>query len=92
VVGVQDWIDRFLAMHRPKALIGRRLHREQRDNLEQMVLDHVSEAAGSLIERASVLHTEILRQRGLRTGHVVAVPDRGDARLHRSGIMPTTPI
>jgi hypothetical protein len=35
---------------RPEAPEGRRLHREQRNDLEEMILDHIAQAAGRLVE------------------------------------------
>jgi len=55
---------------------GRRLHCEQRDDLEEVVLDHIAQTAGGFVKRAAVLHAEILGQGYLDAGHVVAVPDR----------------
>ena len=44
-------------------------HRQQRDHLEEMILHHIAQAA-------SPPNAELLRQRDLHAGHVVAVPDR----------------
>ena len=50
----------LFAMYGCKAPIGRRLHGKQGDDLEEVVLDHVSQTAGRFVERAAVLHAEIL--------------------------------
>ena len=39
----------------------RRLHREQRDRLEQVVLDDVAQCTHFLVEPAPSLHAEVLR-------------------------------
>ncbi len=63
-------------MQRSEIAIGRRFHGEQGDDLKKVVLDHVAQAAGGLVERAAPLDAEVLGQRDLNAGHVVAVPDR----------------
>ena len=50
----------FLAVHGSKVPDGRRLHGKQRDDLEEVVLDHVAQTAGGFVKRAAVLHAEIL--------------------------------
>ena len=57
-------------------LAGRRLHRQQRDDLEHVVLDHVADRAGAVVERAAALDAEALGHRHLDAGDVVAVPER----------------
>ena len=54
----------------------RRLHREQRERLEQVVLHHVAERTHLLVELPSPLHAEVLGHRDLHLPHEVAVPDR----------------
>ena len=73
-------------MYGPKAPIGRRLHGQQRDDLEEVVLDHVAQAAGGFVKRAAILHAEILGQGDLDAGHVVAVPDRLQERIGEAEI------
>ena len=58
-----------------------RLHREQADGLEQVVLDDVAQRADLLVELAPALHAEVLRHRDLHLAHVVAVPDRLEERV-----------
>jgi hypothetical protein len=53
----------------------RRLHREKRHDLEEMVLDHVAQAPGGLVEGAAPFHIERLGERHLHACHLVAVPD-----------------
>src|SRR4029077_2499899 len=51
-----------------------RLHRNEREHLEQMVLDHVAEATDLVIEPAPPLDAEALRHRDLDRLDVLAVP------------------
>jgi hypothetical protein len=48
---------------------------KQRDDLKEMILDYVSQAAGRLVECATHSHAEAFRQGDLDAGDVVAVPD-----------------
>ena len=53
----------LLVVHGAKVPVGGRLHGEQRDDLEEVVLDHVAQAAGGFVKRAAALS-----RRNLRTG------------------------
>jgi hypothetical protein len=53
-----------------------RLHRKQRDDLEQVVLNHVPQAASGLVEGTATLDTELLGHGDLHAGDVVPIPDR----------------
>src|SRR5581483_6018881 len=53
----------------------RRLHREVRQNLEQMILHHVADSAGLIVKSAAPLHAEILRHGDLHAADVVANPE-----------------
>jgi hypothetical protein len=64
---------------------GGRLHGKQRDDLEQVVLDHVAQAAGALVEGAPAIDAEILRERHLDARDIVAVPDRFEERICKNG-------
>ena len=55
---------------------GRRLHRGERQHLEQVGHDHVAVGAGALVERRPLGQTEILGNVDLDVVDVVAVPDR----------------
>ena len=46
-----------------------------------MVLDHVADGAGLLVEGAAALHAEILRHGDLHALDVIAVPDRLQERV-----------
>ena len=50
----------FLVVHGSKVPIGRRLHGKQRDDLEEVVLYHIAQTAGSFVKRAAVPDAEIL--------------------------------
>jgi hypothetical protein len=50
----------LLTVYGAIALIRRRFHGQQRDDLEQVVLDNVTQAAGAFVKRAAPFHAEIL--------------------------------
>ena len=52
------------------------LHRQHRDDLEHVVLDHVADRAGFFVEGAATLHAEVLGHRDLHALDAIAVPDR----------------
>ena len=52
------------------------LHRQHRDDLEHVVLDHVADRAGLFIEGATALHAELFRHRDLHALDAITVPDR----------------
>ena len=54
----------------------RRLHRDQADELEQVVLEDVARGAGLLVERAAVLDADRLGHRDLHVVDVAPVPER----------------
>ena len=66
----------FARCRAPEAAVGRRLHRKQRDNLKQMVLNDIAQAAGGLVESRPHLNAETLRERDLYARDEVPVPDR----------------
>ncbi len=53
----------------------RRLHRQVAQQLEQVVLHHVADRAGVVVEGAAALHAEVLGHGDLHAFHVVAVPE-----------------
>ena len=61
-----------------------RLHREMRDDLQQVVLDDVANRADFLVEFAAAADTEGLGHRHLHVVHVVAVPDRLEERVREA--------
>jgi hypothetical protein len=56
------------------------------DDLEQMVLDHVAQAARGLIERPTAADAEVLGECDLHAGHIVAVPERLQKRVGESEV------
>ena len=63
-----------------------RIHREQRNHLQQMVLHHVADGADLLVEGAAALHAELFGHGDLHIADVVAVPNRfekgiGEAKI-----------
>ncbi len=78
---------RLERQHRPEDLVllladglglqrGGRLHRGERQHLEEVRHDHVAEGAGGLVEGRALLEAECLRYVDLHVVDVVAVPDR----------------
>src|SRR5207249_4799676 len=63
---------------------GRRLHGEEADHLQHVVLDHVADGARLLVEAAAALDAEALRHRDLHALDVVAVPDRLEERVREA--------
>ena len=58
-----------------------RFHRQQRDDLQQVVLEHVADRSDGVVERATALDADRLGHRDLHAAHVAAVPDRFDQRV-----------
>ena len=73
---LHDLVPDRLRLERP-----RRLHREERQNLEQMVLQHVADGAGLLVVRSPALHAERLGDRDLQVVDGVAVPHTLEERV-----------
>ena len=65
---------------------GRRIHCQVGKHLQHVVLDHVADRPGLVVEVAAVLHAELLRHRDLDAADVVAVPDRLEDRVGESRI------
>ena len=55
-----------LAGHGAKAPVCRRLHCQQSNFLEQMVLDHIAQTLQGFVKGTALLHAEILREGYLR--------------------------
>src|SRR5450755_2282187 len=72
----RDGLERFdlLVADRLGVKPGWRLHRENRKDLEQVILDYVADGAGLLKERAPALDSKVLRHRDLDTLDMVAIP------------------
>src|SRR5215472_13563161 len=59
----------------------RRLHRQVNQDLKQMVLNHVADGAGLIIERPPALNPEILRHGDLYAFDLIAIPERLEERI-----------
>ena len=66
----------MLVVNRIRVEIGGRLHGAQRDQLEDVVRNHVAEGAGRLVIAAAQLDSELLGDRDLHVIDVAAIPDR----------------
>ena len=64
-----------------QTLARRRLHGQQADDLEQVVLDDVPDRPDLVVERPAIRDIERFGQRDLDTGDPVAVPDRLEERV-----------
>ncbi len=60
---------------------GRRPHPDQRQHLQGVVLDHVAHRPDRVVEAAAVVDAEVLGDRHLHVGDVLAVPDRLQHRV-----------
>ncbi len=77
---------RLLGVDRAKIPDDRRFHGQERDNLEQVVLNHVAQAPRGLVEGAPPVHAELLGKGDLDTGDVVAIPDRFQERIGKAEV------
>ena len=66
----------LVAVHGLEVAARRWLHRQQRDDLEQVALHHVTQTARAFVEGTTATDAELLGQRDLHAGHMVAIPDR----------------
>jgi hypothetical protein len=76
----------LLVAQRLRARADRRLHREDREHLEQVVLHDVADRAEFLVEPSAALDAEALGHRDLHALDVGAVPDRLDDRVGEAEI------
>jgi hypothetical protein len=60
---------------------GRRLHRDHRQQLQRMVLHHVAQRTGAVVEVAARAHADGLGQRDLDVGDALAPPQRFEQRV-----------
>ena len=63
-----------------------RLHRGDREHLEQVVLDDVADRAHAVVERAAPLDAEVLGERDLDRVHVLAAPDGLEERVREAEV------
>ena len=85
-VALGKWADRFeycrLGIAQRGGVVPERgLHRQQRDRLEQVVLQHVADRADLLVEAPPASHPEVLGHRQMHRRDVLAVPDRLKERV-----------
>src|SRR6185436_7959185 len=57
------------------------LHGQVHQDLEQMILNHVANRAGLIVECASALNSEVFRHRDLDALDLIAVPERLKERI-----------
>ena len=65
----------------------RRLHRQQRRHLQQVILHDVAQCADRLVELAAAFDAEPLGHRDLHVRDVVAIPDRLEKRVGEAEIV-----
>ena len=64
---------------------GRRLHPHQRDELQQVILEHISQDAHAVIVAGAMPYAHGLGDRDLHVIDVVAVPERLEDRVGKAG-------
>src|SRR4029453_9146333 len=62
----------------------RRLHRQIREHLKKMILNHIANGASLVVETSPTLDTEIFGHRDLDALDVVAIPKRLDKRVRKA--------
>ena len=67
-------------------LARRRIHGEIGEHLKHVVLKHVADGPGLVVEFAAVLHAEILRHGDLDAADMIAVPDRLEHGIGKASI------
>src|SRR6185369_6300534 len=72
---------RLLGMYCGKPAKRRRLHRQQRHDLKQVILNHVAQTTRALVKRTAAFDPEGFRQSNLHACHTVAIPDRFEERI-----------
>src|SRR5690606_26486446 len=76
----------FFSLYGLRALIDGRLHGQQRYDLKEVILDHVSQAACRFVKGSSIPHPKILRKSDLHTGDLVVIPDGLQKRIGKTKI------
>ncbi len=66
----------LLVLQEARLVPDRRLHGQECDDLQQVVLEHVADRTDRVVERAPALHADLLRHRDLHAADVAPVPDR----------------
>ena len=70
--------------------VDRRLHGDCAQQLQRMVLHHVAQGAGGLVERATAFYAQIFRDGDLDVGDVLTAPQRleqGVAKAHGKQVL-----
>ena len=67
-----------------RAQIGRRFHRDQTEELKQMILHHVAQCAGAFVVTGAAFHSERFRRCDLKVVDVTRVPERFEDRIRES--------
>src|SRR5262249_44589719 len=62
----------------------RRFHRQIREHLKKMILNHIANGARLIVETSPTLDTKIFRHRDLDALDVVAIPKRLDKRVRKA--------
>ena len=68
-------------LHRFRVRAGGRLHRRRREQLHEMVHDHVAQGADRVVEMPAILDPKALGHRDLHAREVVSVPHRLEHRV-----------
>src|SRR5699024_9838449 len=71
----------LLVLERRRVGTSRWFHAEHRDDLQQMVLDDITDGTNRFVEAASARDPEVLGHRDLHTRDEVTVPDRFEHRV-----------
>ena len=87
VAGSRDGREHLLLLDRAASSASKRrrlLHRDQRHQLQQVVLDHVAGGADAVVVAGPAADADVLGHRDLHVVDVVAVPDRLEHRRWRT--------
>ena len=76
----------LLGTHRIRIAADRRVHCQQCDHLQQMVLHHVADRANLLVEAAASLDAKILRHCDLDAVDEIAIPYRLEERVGKAEV------
>src|SRR5258706_1614355 len=77
---------RLLIANSIRVFTGGSIHREEGDQLQQMILHHIADRTGLFVKFPSTRHTKILSHRDLHTLDVIPVPDRIEKRVREAEI------
>ena len=74
----------LLVAHRVRRHLRRRLHRRERQQLQQVILEHVADDARFLVILAALLDADVLRRRDLHVMNPLPIPDRLEDRVREA--------